>query len=335
MAMKDLFNWNPSKLEEEEHPEEEHPEEKIYDSDGDEVNVGLTTRGCNYKGFKDCGPPKFNAKKDSIDTFEWIDRMNRNEIDRVENKFLNFKAGNMTRRQYTSRYNDLAQLVPHLVETEERLIKYYVNGVIQRVRIHVKANLPSTFESVVNLTEAKKPRAEEHETCKKRGKQHRGECLAGSIMYYKCGKALHYSRECWGNTKCQNGGLFRHVTKDCRKTGQSGAGNEKEQEQPKARTRAYALTEEEARGNPDIVLGTFLVNDEHVAILFDSGAIKSFISNTFSRKLDCTVSNIVRAFNVETDVDRNSAVFQMTDDCIIEIEGHKFPSILFLMTFGS
>ncbi|KAI3798061.1 hypothetical protein L1987_33329 [Smallanthus sonchifolius] len=105
-------------------------------------------------------------------------------------------------------------------------------------------------------------------------------------------------------------------------------------EQPKARTRAYALTEEEARGNPDVVSGMFLVNDEHAAILFDSGASKSFISNNFCRKLDCSIDTIVKAFSVETDVGRNSTVFQVTEDCMIEIEGHKFPSRLYLLTLG-
>ncbi|KAI3794375.1 hypothetical protein L1987_37006 [Smallanthus sonchifolius] len=244
-------------------------EEKVYDSNGDQVKVGSSNCGCTYKGFKDGYPPKFDGNKDSVATFEWIEKMNvvvniskcrpdqavkyvahsftnealgwwrniqrtkspnalarmtweelkklivqkfcpQNEIDRVENEFLNFKAGSKTHRQYTSRFNELAQLVPHLVETEERMIKYYVKGLPQRVRVHVKANLPSTFESVVNLsgivyddyanedpapetqkrkwenpsrgtgkgnvtTEIKKPRVDEYETCKKCGRQHLGE----------------------------------------------------------------------------------------------------------------------------------------------------------------
>ncbi|KAI3801804.1 hypothetical protein L1987_29920 [Smallanthus sonchifolius] len=51
-------------------------EKKVYDSDGDEVKMGSSNRGCTYKGFKDGDPPKFDGNKDSVATFEWIERMN-------------------------------------------------------------------------------------------------------------------------------------------------------------------------------------------------------------------------------------------------------------------
>ncbi|KAI3814365.1 hypothetical protein L1987_19118 [Smallanthus sonchifolius] len=177
--------------------EEKNHEEKVYDSDGDEVTVGLNTRGCTYIGFKDGDPPKFDLNKDSVATFEWIERMNRviNIRECRPDQAVNTLLDSMSWPNW----------YPHLIESEERLIKYYVNGLPQSVRVHVKANLPSTFESVVNLsgivyddyanedpvpeapkrkwenlskgngrgtfaTEAKKPRTDEYETCTKCGR---------------------------------------------------------------------------------------------------------------------------------------------------------------------
>ncbi|KAI3802211.1 hypothetical protein L1987_30341 [Smallanthus sonchifolius] len=76
----------------------------------------------------------------------------RNEIENVEREFLGLKAGSMTHRQYTTRFNELARLVPHLVTTEERKIACYIQGLPDQVRIYVKANAPTTYDSVVELS---------------------------------------------------------------------------------------------------------------------------------------------------------------------------------------
>ncbi|KAI3819784.1 hypothetical protein L1987_13636 [Smallanthus sonchifolius] len=190
LTLKNVFlDFLSDALKKSKEEEEENHEEKVYDSDGDEVNAGLNTRGCTYKFCPG------------------------NEIDRVENEFLIFKGGNKTHRN----------------------------------------TLPdsTSWLNWMNL------RSQERMSTKRaqNAELHRGECRAGSTMCFKCGKPRHYSKDCRSTIKCQNYGWFGHVTKDCRKTGQSGSGKEKEdeKEQPKARTRAYALTKEEARGNPDVV----------------------------------------------------------------------------------
>ncbi|KAK1427893.1 hypothetical protein QVD17_16616 [Tagetes erecta] len=73
------------------------------------------------------------------------------EVDRVEREFLNLTAGSMSHLEYTTKFNEMAQLVPYLVETEQRRIKCYVQGLPPRVRTHVNAHRPGTFESVVDL----------------------------------------------------------------------------------------------------------------------------------------------------------------------------------------
>ncbi|KAI3798217.1 hypothetical protein L1987_33488 [Smallanthus sonchifolius] len=145
-----------------------------------ETDNAPPARGCDYKSFKACDPPVLTGKKDAVATFDWVIRMEaairlsecranqvvkfaanslreenfcpRNEIEKVEREFLGIKAGSMTHRQYTTRFNELACLVPHLVMTEERKIACYIQGLPDQVCTYVKANAPTTYDSVVELS---------------------------------------------------------------------------------------------------------------------------------------------------------------------------------------
>ncbi|GJU46476.1 putative reverse transcriptase domain-containing protein [Tanacetum coccineum] len=66
-----------------------------------------------------------------------------------------------------------------------------------------------------------------------------------------------------------------------------------------ARARAYVMGTENPQQNPNVVTGTFLVNDHHASILFDSGAEKSFVSTKFTPFIDIDLTTLDTSYEVE------------------------------------
>ncbi|GJX99808.1 putative reverse transcriptase domain-containing protein [Tanacetum coccineum] len=100
-----------------------------------------------------------------------------------------------------------------------------------------------------------------------------------------------------------------------------------------ARGRAFMLGVEEARQDPNIVTGTFTLNDHYATTLFDSGADYSFVSNTFIPLLGIEPSDL--SFNYEIKIASRQLVEidKVIKGCKLEIEGHMFD--INLIPFGS
>ncbi|GKE03606.1 reverse transcriptase domain-containing protein, partial [Tanacetum coccineum] len=117
--------------------------------------------GCSYKGFQACGPKEYDGKGGAIALTRWIEKMENvldnsecsenqkargreaaigmtwndfkallveefcpsNEMERLENKFWNYKVVGANHAAYTNRFHELAKLVPHQVTPESTRIK--------------------------------------------------------------------------------------------------------------------------------------------------------------------------------------------------------------------
>nr|XP_043619732.1 uncharacterized protein LOC122591533 [Erigeron canadensis] len=70
-------------------------------------------------------------------------------------------------------------------------------------------------------------------------------------------------------------------------------------QQGPANARVFALNAEEARQNPRVVTGTFLLNDHCASVLFDTGAERSFLALDFKAKTNMKTGNLNDKYVVE------------------------------------
>ena len=93
---------------------------------------------------------------------------------------------------------------------------------------------------------------------------------------FKCFQPGHFASECSVSTgSVQNSGTVPLKAID--------GGSGKKSDAPKVRGRAFQMTVEETKAEPDVLTGTFPVNSLPALVLIDTGATKSFVSVYFCK----------------------------------------------------
>ena len=92
---------------------------------------------------------------------------------------------------------------------------------------------------------------------------------------YKCGEVGHYANNCPKRTT-STALMQSQQTRQVRNENQPPQSNKGQQSY--ARGRVNHVSVETSQGNPQVVLGMFLVDSAPASVLFDSGASHSFIS---------------------------------------------------------
>ncbi|GJV14988.1 hypothetical protein Tco_1360311 [Tanacetum coccineum] len=111
---------------------------------------------------------------------------------------------------------------------------------------------------------------------------------------FECGGTDHFKAACLRLNQAQRPG-GNCPNQDLSNNGGQCRGNNINH----VRGRAFMLGVEEARQDPNIVTGTFTLNNHYATTLFNSGADYSFISTTFIRLLGIEPSNLDFSYEIE------------------------------------
>ncbi|GJZ24851.1 putative ribonuclease H-like domain-containing protein [Tanacetum coccineum] len=147
---------------------------------------------------------------------------------------------------------------------------------------------------------------------------------------YECGSTDHV-RPAFPRWNRPQGPGENRLNQVVANNGGQGRGNQGNQ----ARGRAFMLGSEEARQDPNIVTGTFTLNNHFATILFDSGADYSFVSTTFIPLLGLEPNDLGFRYEIEIASGQLVEIDKVIKGCKLEIEGHVFDIDLIPFGHGS
>ncbi|GJS08864.1 putative reverse transcriptase domain-containing protein [Tanacetum coccineum] len=285
----------------------------------------------------------------------------RNEIQKMETELWNLSVKNNDMATYTQRFQELTIMYTKMVpEEEDRVEKFYWRNVENKRRLdnnyrdnhgqqppHKRQN--TRGQNVARAYTAGNNEKRGYEGtlpfCNRCRLHHEGQC---TMKCNNCKKVGHMTRDCRAviatttqgtlgpNQRvitCFECGAQGHYRKDCPKVKNQNRGNKARV--PDARGKAYVLGGGDANLGSNTVTGTFLLNDHHAYMLFDSGADRSFISNTFSTLLDIIPSALDVSYAVELADGKTSETSTMLRGYTLGLLRHPFNIDLMPIDLGS
>ncbi|GKC54778.1 putative reverse transcriptase domain-containing protein [Tanacetum coccineum] len=254
-----------------------------------------------------------------------------NEMEKLESEFWNHTMIRANHAGYTDRFHELAKLVPHLA-----------------------GRLTDEAVRCGTLTRSSEKRKEAEETSKQGGSwkdNKKAKVGKGFVAiapprnenvgsYSKCAKCSSYHPEVSAvrmennQRVCYECGRSEHLRNTCpklnRAPGQVGnrlalEGNQNARNNGnQARGRAFNVNADNAMQDPNIVMGTFSLNDHFATILFDSGADFSFISTKFVPLLNVKPSIVSPGYVIEVANGKKEEVDRIIHDCKLELGNSLF-----------
>ncbi|XP_074348976.1 uncharacterized protein LOC141688179 [Apium graveolens] len=193
-----------------------------------------------------------------------------------------------------------------------------------------------------------------------------GNCSKADIICYKCNSKGHYANECQNpkpHVTCFKCGKTGHLSRDSKTPGnnklmqltaipynqamtssvlilQLPSNQPSESATPvfppsyPAQARTFNMNIKDAIQSSEVVAGTLSVNNINAKVLFDSGATRSFISESFVGKLNYEIELLVEPLSIIVANQEQVSVKSICPRYKVEISGYSFPASLIPFQLG-
>nr|GEY54242.1 hypothetical protein [Tanacetum cinerariifolium] len=248
---------------------------------------------------------------------------------------------------YNNRFHELALMCPELVPTERKKIEKYVRGFPERIKENITSSKSATLHDAINMTrelveQAVQGRATITETTtitnnKIGARKLRGPMLQPQLRAWAmlgiCQSATVATFTTMGNAlQSAKKLVIRRKTADL--GFQDKCPKRRNQQNEGARVRAYVVVKN-SQQNPNVIVGTFLLNDHYACILFDFGAEKSFVSSALTPFVDIFPTSLNTSYEVELADGKVVSTNTVLRGCTLALYDHHFEIDLLPTRLGS
>ncbi|XP_074356713.1 uncharacterized protein LOC141696474 [Apium graveolens] len=256
--------------------------------------------------------------------------------DQLEIKFLNLRQKDLSVAEYEVKFSELARFMPEYVNTEAKKAKRFQQGLRPWIRIQVALLEIKNYAALKAGQAVKKSRPQIAE-CKVCGKRHPGRFNKLNVTCFKCNQKGHYSTECPNGTgkpemNCFKCGKVGHMSRNCKEPVQKAnvlrISGPPPLLAPAAQPRAitFNMTMKDAMQNADVVACTLVINSVEVKMLLDSGATRSFITESVIDRLNCIAYPLEPNLIIEVENQERVTTNRVCPNCDMVIEGRHISS---------
>ncbi|GKC21893.1 reverse transcriptase domain-containing protein [Tanacetum coccineum] len=226
----------------------------------------------------------------------------RTEVKKMEVEFYNLTVKEHDLKTYVRRFQELAVLCPTMVPNSEKLMEVFIGGLPRSIEGNVTASKPQTLEEAITITHRLMDQVTKHNFVQGTNDHKRkfDDRRTFTNNNYQNNRNNNSNRnndyQQQQNRRQENIRAYVAApTENNRGITETSA----QRQNNNAHRRAYLLRDKNAHQDPNVVTGTFLLNQHLARVLFDSGADKSFISISLASMLNIPPITLDTTYDIE------------------------------------